>query len=78
MTTIFSELRAEPVKFIDDGDRVIGFYMWRGRAGASGVSLDSFEVESGFICDFRDGKAIRARFWTSWAAAREAAGLPLA
>ena len=76
MVSIFTDLRAEVVRFEDLGERVVGLYRWRGSGAGSGASIDSFEVEAGFVCDFEDGLAKTVRFWTAWDDALREAGLP--
>ena len=62
MVGVFEDLQAEPVRLIERGDRVVGLYIWRGHGGASGVSIDPFAVEVGFVCDFAEGLATSIRF----------------
>jgi ketosteroid isomerase-like protein len=66
MVAIFGDLRAEAVRFEDRGERVVGLYHWRGTGSSSGASIDAFEVQAGFVCDFEDDLAKTVRFWTSW------------
>lgn len=75
MVGVFEDLRAEPVRLIERGDRVVGLYIWRGHGGASGVSIDPFAVEVGFVCDFADGLATSIRFSTGFDGAAMAAGI---
>jgi ketosteroid isomerase-like protein len=75
MIEIFPDLQAEPVRIVEEGDRVIGFYRWHGTAGESGASIDAFEVKASMLVDF-EGEQLRvARFWTTWEEAIEAAGM---
>ena len=72
----FGDLRAEPERFIDAGDRVIGLYWWRGRGSASGISVDAFDVPVGVIATMNAlGKATDVRFFTTWEEALEIAGV---
>jgi ketosteroid isomerase-like protein len=64
MITIFPDLQAEPVRFIEQGNRVAGLYLWHGRGGESGASVDAIKA-SGAV-DFEDGLIRVARFWTDW------------
>src|SRR4051812_21533309 len=75
MVSIFTDLRAEPVRLEERGDTVIGLYLWRGTGGSSGASLDPFEVQAGFVAEFQNDKVRVARFWTNWESALEAGGL---
>jgi hypothetical protein len=54
---------------------VVGLYIWRGHGGASGVSIDPFAVEVGFVCDFAGGLATSIRFSTGFDEAARAAGI---
>jgi ketosteroid isomerase-like protein len=75
MVGVFGDLQAEPVRLIAQGNSVVGLYIWRGHAGGSGVSIDPFEVEVGFVCRFAGGLATSIRFWDGFAPALEAAGV---
>jgi ketosteroid isomerase-like protein len=75
MVSIFGDLRAEAAGFEEQDGRVIGFYYWRGTGSSSGASIDAFEVQAGFICDFEDDLVKTARFWTTWEDTRREAGL---
>ena len=75
MVAIFTDLRADPVRFEDLGERVVGLYFWRGTGAGSGASIDAFEVQAGFVCDFEDDLAKTVRFWTTWEDALREAGL---
>jgi ketosteroid isomerase-like protein len=73
MVSIFTDLRAEAVRFEERGDVVVGLYHWRGTGAGSGASIDAFEVQAGFVCEFQDDLARRVRFWTDWDSALAAA-----
>jgi ketosteroid isomerase-like protein len=75
MLDAFGDLRADPERFIDLGERVICLYHWRGQGSTSGVSVDQFEVPVGMLATMSDGLAVRVRFFTTWDQALEAAGL---
>ena len=75
MVGVFDDLQADPVRVIERGNRVVGLYVWRGSGSASGVSIDPFAVEVGFVCDFADGLVRSIRFWNGFEDAAEAAGL---
>ena len=76
MLDAFGDLRAEPERFIDSEDRVIALYWWRGRASASGISVDDFDVPVGMIAELNaQGKATDVRFFTTWEKALEVAGV---
>jgi len=75
MLDAFENLRADPERFIDQGDQVVALYYWRGQGSGSGISVDQFEVPVGLLATMRDGLAVRVRFFTTWEEALEAAGL---
>jgi ketosteroid isomerase-like protein len=75
MIGVFADLRAEAVRFEEHGDQVVGLYLWRGSGAGSGASIDAFEVQAGFLCEFEDDLMRRVRFWTNWDSTLEAAGL---
>jgi ketosteroid isomerase-like protein len=75
MLDAFGDLRADPERFIDLEDRVIALYYWRGQGSGSGIPVDQFEVPVGMLATMNDGLAVRVRFFTTWDAALEAAGL---
>jgi ketosteroid isomerase-like protein len=75
MLDAFGDLRADPERFIDLDDRVVALYYWRGQGSGSGISVDQLEVPVGMLATMRDGLVVRARFFTTWEAALEAAGL---
>jgi ketosteroid isomerase-like protein len=75
MLDAFGDLRADPERFIDLGDRVVALYYWRGQGSGSGVSVDQFEVPVGMLATLKDGLAVRVRFFITWDEALEAAGL---
>ena len=75
LTGIFADLQAEPVGFVENGDRVIGFYIWRGHGAGSGIAVDAFEVEVGFICEFKGDLATSMRFFNGFEDAARAAGI---
>jgi ketosteroid isomerase-like protein len=73
MVGVFTDLNAEAVRFEERGDVVVGLYQWRGTGAGSGASIDAFEVQAGFVCEFEGDLARRVRFWTDWNSALEAA-----
>jgi ketosteroid isomerase-like protein len=75
MLDIFGDLRAEPERFIDLGERVVALYYWRGQGRGSGIPVDEFEVRVGVLATLNNGLATRVRFFTTWEQALEAAGL---
>jgi len=76
MLDAFGDLSAEPERFIDEGDRVIALYWWRGRGSTSGISVDDFDVPVGMIAMMdAHGKATDVRFFTTWEQALEVAGV---
>jgi ketosteroid isomerase-like protein len=75
MLDAFGDLRADPERFIDLGDRVICLYHWRGRGSGSGIPVDQLEVPAAMLATMGDGLVVRARFFTTWDQALEAAGL---
>jgi ketosteroid isomerase-like protein len=76
MLDVFGDLRADPERFIDAGDRVVALYRWRGQGTVSGVSVDRFEVPVGVIAEMgADGLATDVRFYTTWERALEISGV---
>ena len=70
---IWGDLTIEPVEFIDAGeDVVVTLISIRGRGRGSGAPID---VRSAFIDEFRGGKIVRNRAFSSTTEALEAAGL---
>lgn len=69
----FSELRAEPVEFLDLGDRVLTIGHLHGRGRESGILTES---PIAWLADFEDGKVVRIREYLDPDEARTAAGLP--
>jgi ketosteroid isomerase-like protein len=74
MLEAFGDLRADPERFIDLGDRVIALYHWRGKGSGSGISVDQLEVPVGMLATMRDGLVVRARFFITWDAASKPPG----
>src|SRR4051794_27233033 len=67
MLDAFGDLRAEPERFIEADDRVIGLYRWRGRGSTSGISVDDFDVPVGVIATMNaQGRATDVRFFITW------------
>ena len=73
MLDAFPDLQAERAEIIEEGDRVIALYYWRGTGGESGAAIDAFEVKAGGVFDMEDELIRTARFWTTWEAALETA-----
>jgi uncharacterized protein len=74
MLELFGDLRADPERFIDAGDKVIAFFRWHGHGKGSGLSLDQFGRQAG-VFTMRDGKAIRVDWYLDRVKALEAAGV---
>jgi ketosteroid isomerase-like protein len=75
MLDAFGDLRADPERFIDLDDRVVCLYYWRGRGSGSGIPVDQLEVPAGMLATMGNGLVVHARFFTTWDATLEAAGL---
>jgi ketosteroid isomerase-like protein len=69
----FDELRLDPQELVDAGDRVAVRLRFFGRGTGSGAELDTEMYHQ--VTTFRDGIMVRIEYFTSWPAAREAAGL---
>ena len=69
----FDELRLDPQELVDAGDRVAVRLRFFGRGKGSGAELDTEMYHQ--VTTFRDGIMVRIEYFTSWPAAREAAGL---
>jgi ketosteroid isomerase-like protein len=68
----FEELQLDPQETIDGGDRVAVRLRYYGRGKGSGAELETEMYHQ--VTTFRDGKMVRMEYFTSWAAALEAAG----
>ena len=69
----FEELRLHPQEFIDAGERVAVRLRHSGRGRESGVEMDTELYHQ--VSTFRDGTMVRIEYFTTWDAAREAAGV---
>ena len=69
----FSELRAEPLEFLDLGERILAIGHLHGRGKESGIETDS---PIAWLVDFKDGKAVRIREYIDPDEAREDAEQP--
>jgi ketosteroid isomerase-like protein len=69
----FEEFQLEPQEFVDAGDRVAVRLRYYGRGKGSGAEIDSEMYHQ--VSTFRDGKAVRLEYFTSWEQALEAAGV---
>jgi ketosteroid isomerase-like protein len=69
----FEELRLEPQKFVDAGDRVATRLRHHGRGKESGLEIDEELYHQ--VATFRDGRIVRMEYFAEWAEALEAAGL---
>ena len=69
----FAELRLDPQQLVDAGDRVAVRLRFFGRGKESGAELETEMYHQ--LSTFRDGVMVRIEYFTTWAAAREAAGL---
>lgn len=68
----FVELTIELSEFRDLGERVLAFGQIQARGRESGLGLDS---PTGWVCDLRGGKLVKAAGFLSRDAALQAAGL---
>ena len=75
MLGVFPDLQAEPARIEHVDDAVVGLYVWRGSADASGASIDPFEIKVSAFAEFDGDLVRRVRFWRGWDGALEAAGL---
>jgi ketosteroid isomerase-like protein len=66
-------LRLDPQEFVDAGDRVAVRLRYYGRGKESGAELEAEMYHQ--VTTFRDGQMVRIEYFTSWDAAREAAGV---
>ena len=74
MLDVFPDLQAERVELNEEDDRVVALYRWHGTGGTMGAAIDAvIEVRAGGIFEFEGDLIRRARFWTTWEAALEAA-----
>ena len=69
----FDDYVARPVDFRDLGDRVVTLGEMSGTIKGSSVGVE--QPVASIAWDFRDGKIGRIRFFPTWEAALEAAGL---
>jgi ketosteroid isomerase-like protein len=69
----FEELRLDPQESVDAGDRVATRLRYYGRGRGSGAELETEMYHQ--VATFQDGAMVRIEYFTSWAEAREAAGL---
>ena len=69
----FEELRLDPQELVDAGDCVAVRLRFFGRGKESGAELETEMYHQ--VSTFRDGVMVRIEYFTSWAAAREGAGL---
>ena len=69
---IWGDYVIEPVEFIDGGDVVVVTVAIRGHGRGSGAPIDA---PTAFAYEFRDGKVVRDRAFTSKSQALEAVGL---
>jgi uncharacterized protein len=68
----FSEITYEPLEFIDAGDKIVGVIKAKGTAKTGGIE---HEVTYGQVENWRDGKIVMIRYFTSREEALEAVGL---
>lgn len=73
MLDVFGDLRAEPERLIEAGDRVVVLFLWHGHGKGSGVSLDLFG-EQATVFTMRNRKATRVQWYVDRSEALEAAG----
>ena len=69
----FDELRLDPQEFVGAGERVAVRLRYFGRGKESGVEIETEMYHQ--VSTFRDGAMVRIEYFTSWPAARKAAGL---
>jgi ketosteroid isomerase-like protein len=72
LTDVFEDLRVEPERFFDLGDRVVAFVRLRGRARGSGVPIDA---PFAHVATFRGAQITRWRAYARREEALEAEGL---
>lgn len=72
LTDVFEDLRLDPERFVDLGDRVVAFVRLRGRARESGVPVDTVVAH---VATFRGAQIVRWRAYARQEEALEAEGL---
>jgi ketosteroid isomerase-like protein len=68
----WDDVRFDPERVIDNGDDVVALGVLRGHIHASGMEVDSAH---GQIWTFRDGRAVRMRWFNTHRETLEAAGV---
>ena len=69
----FEDFQLEAREFVDAGDQVAVRLRYWGRGKGSGAEIDSEMYHQ--VSTFRDGRVVRAEYFTSWEQALEAAGV---
>jgi ketosteroid isomerase-like protein len=70
----FDDVRLDPQETVDAGDRVAMRLRYYTRGKGSGVEIEGELYHQ--VATFRDGVIVRIEYFTDWAQALEAAGLP--
>ena len=71
---ILEEVRAEPERFLDAGDRVVAFVRYFGRGKASGIEVRGAVVDA-HVWTLREGKVQKLQMYQGTEKALEAVGL---